>query len=251
MRSKETSWGNVADWYAEHVESEDSYHRKVILPNLLRLMNLKPTTSVVDIASGSGFFANEFSKLGAIVQGIDISQELVALATKNFSTVSFKVAPAHSFPHIADASIDVITIILAIQNIAEVKDMLAECRRVLRDNSTIYIVMNHPSFRIPGGSSWQWDNGIMYRRVDEYLSEKRISIAMHPGAKPHEKTISFHRPLQYYMKLIGNGGFALSRLEEWISHRQSEKGPRQKEEDRMRKEIPLFMILELVKNPML
>lgn len=254
---KETSWGNVADWYADHVLSEDSYHKKVILPNLLRMLSIKPGMRVLDIACGSGFFAHEFSKIGAKVQGADISAELIELAKKHYSThASFEVGAAHELKHIPDNSVDAVTLILAIQNIAEVKETFSEAARVLTKTGRMYIVMNHPAFRIPGSSSWGWELPVssvkakesLYRRIDQYLTEKKIPITMHPGASPDEKTISFHRPLQYYMKLIGNGGFAVSRLEEWISHKESQQGPRQKEEDRMRKEIPLFMAFELIKQ---
>jgi ubiquinone/menaquinone biosynthesis C-methylase UbiE len=247
---KDTSWGNVATWYAEHVASEDSYHQKVILPNLTRLLALSEGKRVLDVACGSGFFANEFHKAGAEVRGLDISPELIALAKEHANpAIGFIVAPAHAFPEIKNASVDIVTVILAIQNIAEVKEMLEECSRVLVPNGKMYIVMNHPAFRIPKASSWGFDEVAkkQYRRIDQYLTEIKIPIAMHPGADPSEETVSFHRPLQYYMKLIGNTGFAVTRLEEWISHRISEQGPRRKEEDRMRKEIPLFMMLELKK----
>lgn len=253
---KNTSWGNVADWYADHVENKDSYHKNVVLPNLLRMMNISVGKHVLDLACGSGFFAHEFHKAGAIVSGIDISPELIEIAKKEFPKLTFTVGSAHSFPKIPDESVDIITVILAIQNMREVKQTLTECARVLVPGGKIYIVMNHPAFRIPGASSWGWEStapkgqsekGVMYRRVDAYLSEMTVPISMHPGAKPHEKTISFHRSLQYYFKLIGNTGLAVRRLEEWVSHRKSEPGPRQKEEDRTRKEIPLFMALELIK----
>jgi ubiquinone/menaquinone biosynthesis C-methylase UbiE len=246
---KETSWGKVAEWYSNHVENPDSYHQQVVLPNLLRLMDIKKGTTILDLACGSGFFANEFFKAGAMVTGLDISSELVALAKQRFpKDIHFNVAPAHKLQTIANSSVDMVTLVLAIQNIAEVKEMLAEVSRVLKPKGKMFVVMNHPVFRIPGGSSWGWDSDEkkQYRRIDEYLSEKKVPIVMHPGAKPNEKTISFHRPLQYYIKLMGNGGFAVTRLEEWISHKKSEPGPRQKEEDRMRKEIPLFMALELI-----
>jgi hypothetical protein len=73
---------------------------------------------------------------------------------------------------------------------------------------------------------------------------------MTPGEKDVKKkikTISFHRPLQYYVKLFAKNGFAITRLEEWISHKKSEKGPRSEAEDKARKEIPMFMCLEVKK----
>lgn len=111
--------------------------------------------------------------------------------------------------------------------------------------------MNHPAFRIPKHSSWGWDPSTgsgqvvaQYRRIDEYLSESRTNIQMHPGDDPKTTTMTFHRPLQWYMKLLAKHGFAVTRLEEWISPKKSQKGPRQIAEDKARKEFPLFIFLE-------
>jgi ubiquinone/menaquinone biosynthesis C-methylase UbiE len=245
---KSTSWGNVADWYFKHLATEDSYHKQVILPNLTRMMNIEKGEVILDLACGTGFFSEIFHSLGGKVIGVDISKELIQLGREHAnSEISFYVSKAHELKDVTDQSINKIACVLAIQNIQEVKETFTECRRVLKPGGKIYIVMNHPAFRIPGGSSWQWDEEQkrQYRRIDQYLSEKKIDIAMHPGADPEEKTISFHRSLQYYFKLLGNAGFSVSRLEEWISHKSSELGSRQKEEDRIRKEIPLFVCLEL------
>ena len=62
-----------------------------------------------------------------------------------------------------------------------------------------------------------------------------------------QKTISFHRPLQSYIQSLHKAGMAVTRLEEWISHKKSQKGPRAIEEDRIRKEIPMFLMLEAAK----
>ena len=70
---------------------------------------------------------------------------------------------------------------------------------------------------------------------------------MHPGDKPDEMTISFHRPLQFYFKQLGKAGFGVTNMEEWSSNRLSQPGPRAEAENRARKEIPLFMCLEAEK----
>ena len=67
---------------------------------------------------------------------------------------------------------------------------------------------------------------------------------MHPGEEKGEQTISYHRSLQDFFKALSKNNFAVSKLEEWISHRESQEGPRQKAEDIARKEIPLFLMLE-------
>lgn len=243
-----TSWGNVADWYDTHLEqSGDTYQRKVILPNLLRVLNLKTGERILDLACGQGFFSREFAQVGAKVVGADISKELIGYAqSQSPKEIAFHVSPADNLSFAKDEQFDVITIILAIQNIENISEVFSEVQRVLSPQGRLVLVLNHPAFRIPKQSEWGWDEEkqVQYRRIDRYLSPQKISIEMHPGEKGGEETISYHRSLQDFFKALSKNGFAVSRLEEWISHRESQEGPRQKAEDTARKEIPLFLMLE-------
>jgi len=151
-----------------------------------------------------------------------------------------------------DASFDAGFSVLAIQNIEHIAKVFKEVSRILKPGGKFVIVLNHPVFRNPDKTSWRIDeeNKIQYRRVDEYLSESRKSIDMNPGntdTQKKEYTVSFHRPLQVYSKMLSNAGFVISRIEEWTSHKESQKGPKKLMEDRARKEIPLFMCIECKK----
>lgn len=262
MSSSKTSWGKVANWYDSLLEKDGTYQKTLILPNLLRLLQIKKGEVVLDLGCGQGFFSREFSKLRAKVLGVDISEELISLAKKYRSnatmeqfnnrvspTIEYHVSSADNLGFIINETVDKITIILSLQNIADAEGVIKECARVLKPNGSIFIVLNHPVFRIPKKSAWGWDETkkIQYRRIDSYLSESKEKIQMHPGDKPWEKTISFHRPLQYYFKIMNKHGFCISRLEEWISNKTSEPGPKKTAEDIARREIPLFLFLEAVK----
>lgn len=254
MNNKDTSWGKVAEWYDELLEeSADSFQAKVILPNILRILDIKPGMKILDVACGQGFFSRVFEQEGAAVTAADISGELISAAIKKSpKTISYHVAPADKLPFAPNDSFDAAVIILALQNIDDLAGTIAECSRALKKSGRLVIVLNHPSFRIPQRSGWGWDEkaGKQYRRIDSYLSDDRIGIDMAPGEKnPAKKkmTMSFHRPFQVYFKALNKAGFTVARLEEWISHRKSQKGPRAAEEDRIRKEIPMFLMLEAVK----
>jgi ubiquinone/menaquinone biosynthesis C-methylase UbiE len=250
--SKDTSWGGVAEWYDNLLEqSEDSYQAKVILPNLTRIIDPKPGMMIADIACGQGYFSRIWKEAGATVIGADISKELIERAKKKSGDITFHVAPADKLPMITSNTADIATIVLAIQNIENLAGTLIEAARILKTGGKLILVLNHPAFRIPQRSSWQWDETgaepIEYRRIDGYMSEARYEIDMTPGERNSSKkefTVSFHRPLQVYFKALTKAGFSISRLEEWISHKKSQKGPRQEEEDRTRKEIPMFLCLE-------
>jgi 23S rRNA-/tRNA-specific pseudouridylate synthase/SAM-dependent methyltransferase len=84
-----------------------------------------------------------------------------------------------------------------------------------------------------------------YRRVDGYLSPGHSEIVMNPGAAASGKervvTLTYHRPIQTYVRLLAEAGFAIDAMEEWPSLRQSQPGPRAAEENRARREIPMFL----------
>ena len=124
--------------------------------------------------------------------------------------------------------------------------------RVLKPCGRLVLVLNHPTFRVPGVSAWDFDakKSVQYRRIDGYMSEISQAVDMTQGEKAPAKkkfTWSFHHPLQVYFKAFYKSGLAVTRIEEWISHKTSDKGSRKAAEDKARKEIPLFMCLELKK----
>jgi ubiquinone/menaquinone biosynthesis C-methylase UbiE len=267
----------VADWYDNLLEKEArTYQKNLILPNLLRLLEIKRGETILDLACGQGFFSRAFKSAGAKVIGVDVSQELIDLAKKHrtYSSsdpelvegesrslssrpasrqggqartiIDYHIATAENLSFLKNECIDKITIILALQNIENVHGVFKECNRVLNNGGKLFIVLNHPAFRIPRESSWGWDEErkIQYRRIDSYLSESRVKIQIHPGERPKDYAWSFHRPLQVYFKMLNKYGFCISRLEEWNSFKKSEPGPRSQAEDRARKEIPLFLFIE-------
>lgn len=245
-----SSWGEVASWYDSLLEGVDTYQTQVILPNLMRVLGLRPGEKVIDIACGQGFFTRACAQAGAVPVGADISRELIALArAQSPKDLSFHVAPAHQLGFAKDGAYDTALIILALQNIEHIDAVCAEANRVLSSNGRMVLVLNHPAFRVLKHSSWGYDAHaqVQYRRVERYLSAKKVFVDMHPGKKDGPQTVSYHRSLQDISKALHKSGFAISRLEEWISHRVSGKGPRQKAEDTARKEIPLFMMLEVCK----
>lgn len=264
-----TSWGVVADWYDEYLQGEgsaDSYQRMVILPNLMRILNIKKGDNIADIACGQGLFSEEMTMQGAVVTGVDISPELIAKAKRRFNDkrlkATFHVSSADKLSMLKDKSFDKAICVLAAQNIKELDVMFSEASRVLKKGGRLVLVLNHPAFRIPKASDWHYAEAIkgapqgvnagadarparQGRVVYQYLTEGMIKIDMNPGSKTDKKyTISYQRPLQVFVKWLSKRGFAITRLEEWISHKKSVNGPRQVVEDTARKEIPMFMCIE-------
>lgn len=65
--------------------------------SVLELLEVKPGERILDLGCGTGHLTNEIKKLGADVNGIDASADMIAQATEAFPDVNFEVADGTDF----------------------------------------------------------------------------------------------------------------------------------------------------------
>ena len=241
----ESSWDSSDRWYGGIVgEKGHYYHQAVILPNLIKLLDLKPGLSLLDMGCGNGVLARSLPK-GIDYTGIDSAKGLVDQAKKLTGGGKFFVGDATRELPIEKKDFDRVSFVLSFQNMEDGKGALAQAKRHLKKGGLLTLVLNHPSFRIPRQSGWGEDEAakLMYRRVNLYMSGLKIPIQTHPGLKEKSQTTySFHHPLSTYSAWLHELRFSIEQIQEWCSDKKSE-GSRAKMEDRARKEIPLFMAI--------
>ena len=248
---KDTSWNKVSKWYDQHIGDKGSdFHQNLILPSLIPLLNLKNKEKVLDLGCGQGVLCREMQSKGAEVTGIDASANLIKNAKTRSKEINFQIADATNLHNFKPESFDLVTSLLAIQNMDPLEKIVSESARVLKPKGRLVFVLNHPCFRIPRQSGWGFDENrkLQYRRVDHYMTPIEIPIQMHPGSKPDVLTWTYHRPLTDYFKTLTRNGFLVNIFEEWVSHRQNNPGKNQKAENISRLEIPMFLCLGAIKN---
>jgi ubiquinone/menaquinone biosynthesis C-methylase UbiE len=243
-----TSWDPSEKWYGKLVgEKGHYYHQSLILPNLMRLMGIKDPkkTALLDIGCGSGVLARQLPK-GIDYAGVDLSKGLLDQAKQQTPGMKFIFADATKPLPIEKIDFDIATFILSLQNMENGKGAIEQAAKHLsKPGSKIFLILNHPAFRIPRQCEWSYDESkkLMSRQVNSYLSSLKIPIAMEPSKKEKSPTTySFHNPLSTYITWLNESGFAITALEEWCSDKKSEGG-RAKAEDRARLEIPMFMAI--------
>ena len=258
----DAGWDEVSEWYGDYQTSGRSDHfAEVIVPGTVGLLAPKPGERVLDIACGEGRLADAITNLGASVTGVDASPALIDLATKRKLAGSrFAVGDARKLGELPQdlraEPYDAATCVMALMNINPISDVLEGASKLLKPGGRFVAVILHPAFRSPARSSWGWEGERaskqkQYRRVDAYLSAAAEPIIMNPGevasgGKPVQ-TLTHHRPLEHYVKAFGAAGLMIDDLEEWPSRRRSEPGPRADEENRARREIPMFLCIRAVK----
>jgi 23S rRNA-/tRNA-specific pseudouridylate synthase/SAM-dependent methyltransferase len=261
-RAVDTSWDDVALWYDQLVEEGRSDHfDQVIVPGTLRLLHPLAGMRVLDVACGQGHLCRKLAELGLDAVGVDASPRLIDAARSRAEGLSIRydIGDARSLDAAAlGAPFDSATCIMALMNIEPVEPVLKGIAAALKPGGSLVIVILHPAFRAPGQTAWGWDEGgkrdesRQFRRVDGYLSPGQVPITMNPGYAAHGaetvQTWTFHRPLQTYFKSLSDAGFVVETLEEWPSQRTSQAGPRAAEENRARREIPMFLGFRAIKR---
>ena len=252
MIRQDTSWEKVADWYGKHVSEASDHHRNIMIPGVLKLLDPKSGEKILDAGCGEGILCRELAGRGVQVVGIDSSKKLIDIAKKRSAkfNIHYRVADAGNLEGIQDATFDAACSILAMQNMEDLDAVTKETARVTKKNGRLVWVLNHPCFRIPRQSGWGFDEKrkLQYRRIDRYMTEMKIPIQMHPGASPNIHTWTFHRPLSVYFDQLNSHGFAVNKIEEWVSQRKSKPGAKARAENMAREEIPLFLAISAVKT---
>lgn len=270
-------WDHVANWYDDLIERRRGDHQQeVIYPGVLRLLEPRSGMRVLDVACGQGALSMMIARQGAAVLGVDAAPRLIDAANARAREVradaAFVVDDARELSKVEPSCYDAAACVMALMNIEPLEPAMHAVARTLKPGGRFVWVILHPAFRAPGQTSWGWDSGKrdgpppkqprekhertprrdsaiaelrQFRRVDGYLTHGQAPIVMNPGFAAHGKapvsTWTFHRPLQTYSRALANAGFAIELIEEWASLRRSQPGPRAAEEDRARREIPLFL----------
>lgn len=245
-----TSWNQVAPWYNKIVgQTGHYYHEHVVIPGVLRLLNLKNSDTLVDFACGQGILARLVPEIKKYL-GLDLAKDLIKAANSQNrrSNFEFMTCDLSKVLRERTGKFDKAAIILALQNIDPAANVIKNAANYLKKGGQLVIVLNHPSFRIPRQSAWQIDqnNKQQQRVINRYLSTLKIPIEMNPGEKSPDKnkkiTWSFHHSLQDYSQMLYEHGFVIEKIEEWASDKES-VGKAAAMENRARAEIPLFMAI--------
>ncbi len=247
MEDNETSWEKVSGWYGQLAgKGGHYYHQHIVLPQSLKLLDLKENSSLLDLACGQGVLARQISR-EVHYTGIDIAPSLINQAKhldRNKKHVYIVADISRDLP-IIKKDFSHASIILGLQNIKNPEGVIRNVRAHLKKSGGFLIVLNHPYFRIPRQSRWGIDlqNSLQYRRVDRYMTPMKIPIATNPGrGERSENTWSYHFPLSHYSQLLFRHGFVIEKIEEWTSDKHS-TGSAAKMENQSRKEIPLFLAI--------
>ncbi len=221
-RSRE-AWEANAEWWDEQIGPEgNAFHRVLIAPAQMRLLDLKPGERVLEIACGNGQFAREMARAGAQVVAFDFSERFVARARRhteaagagNIEYRALDATDEGQLLSLGEGRFDAAVCTMALMDMAEIETLLGALSRLLKPQGRFVFSVMHPCFNQNGALLLLEEEdreGELVQtyavKVVEYLEPKvrrGIGIIGQPVAGYY-----FHRPLQALLGACFQAGLVM------------------------------------------
>lgn len=197
-----SAYEKIADKYNELIDHKphNAYYDR---PNTVQLLpNVKGKT-ILDVACGPGKYAEILINKGAKLIGFDFSPKMVELAIKrNNGKGEFFVHDfSKHFSMVERNSCDIILCALALHYIKDWTITIKEFHRVLKDNGTLVISIEHPF------------NDYIFFKSNKYFDIENVKCIWKGFGQSIEMN-SFRRPLYECISPLTDNGFYIDKLVE-------------------------------------
>ena len=258
--AKRDGWDDLSDWYdRKQGESGDLWHRNLIDPGLLRVVGDCRGKDALDLGCGNGYLSRRLTALGARVTAVDGSSRMIrnAKARDKGTGVRYLRRDADALRGVPSAAFDIVFANMSLMDMADLtaEGAVGEASRVLKEGGRLVASISHPCFDVMSSSGWIAEKmfggrHVVYRKVTGYRRSfsERAPWRMADGSKRY--TACYHRPLNWYARLLRSKGFVITSLEEpeptdeFVEKEQVEgdlDGPGALE-------VPLHLVIEAVKS---
>ena len=147
-------WNRKAQFWDElHGDFGNSFHRRLIEPTVLQLLNLRPNETLLDIGCGNGALARRLARQGARVTAFDFSDELIRLAKArrpaNSPAVEYHTVDATDEAAMLELGLgrfDAITCTMTLMDIPTIDPLFRAAARLLRTGGRFVFSTQHPAF---------------------------------------------------------------------------------------------------------
>lgn len=243
---KEHSWDEAAEGWADFVRTGKDYCRDYLNnPAAFELIGEVNGKKVLDLACGEGYNTRLLASKGAQVIGVDATRSLLLRAeeeeTRKPLGIKYYLRDASCLEGISSSAFDVVTCFMALMDIKNYQEAIAEAARVLKSGGRFIFSITHPCFER------MTVDGATLEASERYFGEVKGTVEWKMERLTKKfVTTAYHRTLTDYSVALARQNLLISRIVEPQATSEMVKDyPALK--NCLNK--PLFIIFETVKAP--
>ena len=240
-------WNSIAREYDSLITRGDFFREHLLNPTMNALLPSLKGRRVLDAGCGQGYFSETMRVKGAHVVGVDASESLISLAKEHYpesSTLTFLTHDLRNPLRFFNASFDGVISNMVFMDFNPIDSAFHEIGRVTKQGGFFIFSILHPFFI----------SGEVHKRVSEMFELPHYELKRY--ATPFSKqwhiantintTTVYHRPLEYYVRLLSDSGFVVTDVREptlspsLLTHRSNA--------EKLLSEIPMFLIVKAEKR---
>jgi SAM-dependent methyltransferase len=132
------SWQRSADFYIDNMAPMTATSGQI--PILCEIGHIDQKSELLELGCGTGDVCTQLAEVTGRVVGTDFSENMIAIATKRFPHIEFKVADAEEVPYGED-EFDVVVCNYTAHHFARPEVVFGEALRVLKPGGRLAVVM--------------------------------------------------------------------------------------------------------------
>lgn len=213
-------WDAAASAFADaQATGRDFYRLELFGPAQIELCGDVRGRKLLDVGSGTGYFAREMARRGAEVTGIDISPAMLAYAVELESReplgIRYLTGDAGRLAeHIGDDRFDLVTSCLALQDMPDIPKVLRAIHDALIAGGRLVAAISHPCTDTPFRRWAKDESGTnQWLCIDRYFDRGPIKYRW-KGWAYEFSTTAHHAPLEDWFGWLLEAGFILKGLRE-------------------------------------
>lgn len=162
---------------------------------------------ICDVGCGQGELSSRLASLGAEVTGVDLSRNLLDMASKRTDNVKWILDDAAVLSKIPDSEYDFVISSVMLVDVPSHEEVFKASCRILKPGGIMIWVITHPCFQSP----YSYPLGDGSRRISDYARQFWKS----DGQGTIRSTLgAYHRPLADYLNDFIAAGFTPLRVDE-------------------------------------
>jgi 2-polyprenyl-3-methyl-5-hydroxy-6-metoxy-1,4-benzoquinol methylase len=219
-------WNQNAEFWDKRMGEGNDFHKLLIEPAQLRLLEFRGGEVVLDVACGNGQFARKMADLGVTVVSVDAAERMIEAARARSARYENRIeyrtidcTEREQLLSLGERRFDRVVCTMALMDMLDIQPLAFAAARLLKSNGRFVFSLCHPCFNSGLSKQGMERHDIGGELVEEYfirvcrysepMTTKGLSMVGQPLPQYY-----FHRPLSVLLGIFFAEGFVLDGFEE-------------------------------------